>query len=415
MAGWPTRGLKPWDTALKAYIDFVVDRLGLRVDGHTDHGDVSGSVTFTGPSGTHVFDATGATTITLDGFSEGQVASLLCFSGAENVIVTGLPDLVLTDGLVVSALLSRGVWVTGGGGGTPAEPVPDDTTPPPAVTTLVATGGEGQMTLNWTAVVDPESPVSYAYRVWRNSNGASGTWTTVTGTTATVTGLSGGDYTAEVYSYSAGGTTTPDTAEATVTIGPDAFATSVFLDTFNRANATLTASPTPDVGPVWTGNTSSYNISSGKISGTGTIKSTHGVPVTTPLLLSATFTLPTTGTPQALFNARGLPAENGPRFLLKREAARTYLTLNGGGTVTFNNGNGQYDVWAHVPGHNYSVVQTVVVEIIYGEGTWDAYVTMDGGTRTRILSGTNTNAGLDPTTVAFQTDFVTDNIEVSTL
>lgn len=225
-----------------AGVGTVANQLADRIDGYADHGDVSGPVTFNGPTGSHWFDATAPTTITLAGFAEGQVVSLLPFSGAADVTVTGLPDLELTDGLVASAMLARGVWVTGGGGGgTPATP---DTTPPTAVTDLVATGGEGQIVLTWSAATDAESSVAYRYRAWLTSGGATGAWTSTTTTAATITGLAAGAYTAEVYAYSNGGASATDTATATVTasLGYD------IGDDFNAANTTSIAGRVTPVG-----------------------------------------------------------------------------------------------------------------------------------------------------------------------
>lgn len=222
------------------------DQLAERIDGYTDHGDVSGDVTFNGPTGSHWFDATAPTTITLAGFGEGQIVSLLPFTGAADVTINGLPDLELADGFIASAQLARGVWVTGGGSGTPATP---DSTPPTAVTGLDATGGAGQISASWTAATDAETSVSYRWRVWLTSGGATGAWTTTSSTSFTKTGLTvAGGYTVEVYAYSNGGASATATDTATVTVNP--FPTADAYDTFTRSG-NLWASTTEGGALTW--------------------------------------------------------------------------------------------------------------------------------------------------------------------
>lgn len=246
-------------------------QLADRIDGYVDHGNIYGGVTFSGPTGSHWFDATAPTTITLDGFQEGQVVTLICFSGAEDVTINDAGDTTLVDGTAWSAILARGAWIGGGGGGEPAVP---DTTPPTNVTGLTATGGEGQVTFNWNAATDTESPVKYGYRVWLTSGGATGAYTTRTSVgPVTVTGLSAGNYTVQVYSFSNGGNTTPVSATATVTVNP--FPGANAYDTFNRSG-NLQGSTTEGGGLTW-GSTGAGSllwpgtapISGGKVTGTG--------------------------------------------------------------------------------------------------------------------------------------------------
>lgn len=216
----------------------VADSLAARIDGYTDHGDVSGAVTFNGPNGTHWFDATAAATITLAGFTEGQVVSLLPFSGAANVTVADAIGIELTDGLISSAMLARGMWVTGGGGGTAATP---DTTPPSNLTGLVAgTPTSTTIPFSWAASTDSESTVRYAWRI-KPTSGAYGAWTTgITGTSATATGLSAStDYTIEVYPYSSGGSATGMTVTTTTGAYVPASGDVLTSDSFSGAAGTV--------------------------------------------------------------------------------------------------------------------------------------------------------------------------------
>lgn len=190
-----------------------VEPLAAQVSGYTDHGDISGAVTFAGPTGSHWFTATGPTTITLDGYSEPDVVTLICFGGAVDVTVAGMPELELADGTAWSAQLARGVWVTGGGSGTAATP---DTTPPSAITDLAAAPGEDGTTasLTFTPASDAESTPRQRIRYYAQG-GLAGPWPTsgplygLTTSPAQLTGLTPGTtYVAEIQSYSAGGSQT---------------------------------------------------------------------------------------------------------------------------------------------------------------------------------------------------------------
>lgn len=237
-------------------------QLAARIDGYVDHGNVSGAQTFDGPTGSHWFDATGATTITLDGFAEGQVVTLICFSGAEDVTIVGAGETELADGTAWSAMLARGTWVGGGGGG---EPVVPDSTPPSAVTGLTATGGEAQVSASWSAATDAESPVHYRWRVWLTSGGATGDWTSTDSTTFTKTGLSAGAYTVQVYAYSQGGASA--TASATATATTPAGWSTIITDDFTGTDAALlTGRTTTTGGRTWSalGTEDSLSIKSNK-------------------------------------------------------------------------------------------------------------------------------------------------------
>ena len=242
-------------------------QLSGRIDGVDDHGSVSGAVSIDSDISTHWLDATGATVLSLTDGPSGEATryvSVLVISGAEDVTVTDLPDVTLTDGTFATFAWVRGAWILAGSGGS-SEPPVTDTTPPSNVTGLTATGGSGQIVLDWNNSTDTESTVSYRYRVWLTSAGAGSTaWTTTTTSAATVTGLAAGAYTAEVYAYSAGGSTATVSATATVT----APLTTDFLDTFTRGGAStnINASPTPDVGSNWGGSaTGSSTISGGRL------------------------------------------------------------------------------------------------------------------------------------------------------
>lgn len=195
----------------------ISEQLAARIDGYVDHGNVSGPVTFSGPTGSHWFDATAATTVTLDDFEEGQVVTLICFSGADDVAVVDAGDVELVDATAWSAQLARGVWVGGGGGGTPAVP---DSTPPSAVSGLAAVGGEGQVSASWSASTDPESALHYRWRVWLTSGGEAGEWTSTDSLNFAKTGMPAGAYTVQVYAYSSGGSSAVASTTATVTAVP---------------------------------------------------------------------------------------------------------------------------------------------------------------------------------------------------
>lgn len=199
-------------TAAEAVLAAIgpIEPLAAQVSGYNDHGNISGAVTFTGPTGSHWFTATGPTTITLDGYSEPDVVTLICFGGAVDVTVAGMPELELVDGTAWSAQLARGVWVTGGGSGTAATP---DTTPPSAITDLAAAPGEDGTTasLTFTPASDAESTARQRIRHYVQG-GAAGAWPTsgplygLTASPVTLTGLiPGTTYVAEIQSYSAGG------------------------------------------------------------------------------------------------------------------------------------------------------------------------------------------------------------------
>lgn len=319
-------------TAAQGVLDAIgpIEPLAAQVSGYTDHGDISGAVTFTGPTGSHWFTATGPTTITLDGYAEPDVVTLICFGGAADVAVNGLPDLALADGTAWTAQRARGVWVTGGGTGAPATP---DATPPTAVTGLDATGGSRQVTATWSAATDAESSVSYRWRVWPTSGGAAGDWTSTTATSFTKSGLASGDYTVEVYAYSHGGAsaTATDTATVTAPLVVD------FLDTFTRANGSLSAAPTPNTGGNWAGSTAAPTITSGALVGTGeTIYATRG---SNPAR-EASCTVTTTATSDVRFTAWSTADDlAGPRAALLPSGQVSFQGVTNG-SVTFNASGG---------------------------------------------------------------------------
>lgn len=308
------------------------DQLAARIDGYTDHGDVSGTLAVDPATGTHVLNATGALLVTLGEEINGTIVTLYVVGGADQVTVDGIADLELTDGAFASFVRIRGAWVlaSAGASSTPATP---DSTPPTAVTNLNATGGSGQVSATWTAATDAESSVSYRWRVWLTSGGATGTWTTTTSTSFTKTGLESGAYTVEVYAYSHGGAsaTATDTATVTAPLVVD------FLDTFTRANGSLSAAPTPNTGGNWAGSTAAPTITSGALVGTGeTIYATRG---SNPAR-EASCTVTTTATSDVRFTAWSTADDlTGPRAALLPSGQVSFQGVTNG-SVTFNASGG---------------------------------------------------------------------------
>lgn len=222
---------------------------------NNDHGDVSGSLTV-GPGG-HEMDLTGDVDVTVSG--TGDVTLFVHGEGTvtvagEEFVLTGDPDPAVIL-VVTSPRGDRYAFMAGGSG----EPVVPDATPPSAVTDLSATGGEGELTYDWTDSTDAESPVKYGVKVWEDSDAEPGSYTVrTTGGPVTVTGLPAGIYNIKLYAFSNGGSTTPDTATATVT-GVEVHD---FLDNFDGTAGTLLTAHTPDVGGgLWT-----------KLGGAGTLE-----------------------------------------------------------------------------------------------------------------------------------------------
>lgn len=186
MAGWPIRGLKPWDGALKAYIDSVA----------------GGSLTVVNGG-----------TVTMPNEPEGTLRAyrvksdtMFIFDGQETVLTPGAYSLERSDiGWLIYKAANGYLLGT----------VPDST-PPTTVTGLVATGGEAQIAVNWNDATDAESDVSYGYRAWLTSAGSSGAWLVTNTSDATITDLPAGDYTVQVYATSAGGSSPIVSATATV-------------------------------------------------------------------------------------------------------------------------------------------------------------------------------------------------------
>lgn len=222
--------------------------LAARVDGYTDHGNVYGGVTLSGPTASHWFSATAPTTITLEGYSEGQVVTLICFSGAEDVTVNDAGDTELVDGTAWSAMLARGVWIGGGGGGELAVP---DATPPSAPTALTVTPGSDGVsaTATFTPGVDAESTVKHRYILYPTS-GSQPAWPTsgpaynVTSPVALTDLTSGTAYTMKVQAYSNGGSQST-VATATFTTPTPAGWNTIVTDTFTGPDGPITAR-TPD-------------------------------------------------------------------------------------------------------------------------------------------------------------------------
>lgn len=177
---------------------------------------------------------------------DSRVTALEGDSDALTVVSTGPVDLddaapvgtmrgfvVTADGVLIEGTTTTaGTWVAvkeaaasgdasgwvlyqagaGGGGSTGVA----DTTPPSAIAGLTAAATDATtVTASWSASTDAESAVTYRARI-TPSGGAAGAWRTVTGTTTTFTGLSGGTaHTVEVYATSAGGQSAVASASAT--------------------------------------------------------------------------------------------------------------------------------------------------------------------------------------------------------
>lgn len=199
------------------------DQLAQRIDGYTDHGDVSGTLAVDPATGTHVLNATDALLVTLAAESDGRIVTLYVIGGAENVTVDGMADLELTDGAFASFVRIRGAWVLASAGASAGEPATPDTTPPSAVTDLAVTPGSDGVTATATfsPATDAESTVKYRYRLYATGSTApawptSGSQYNLAGSPINLTGLTvGEDYTMDLQAYSAGGSAAADTATFT--------------------------------------------------------------------------------------------------------------------------------------------------------------------------------------------------------
>lgn len=200
----------------------TAEALAARIDGYTDHGDVSGVLTIDPATGTHVLNATGSLLVTLDTAPDGRIVTLYIVGGAESVTVDGMTDLELTDGAFASFVRIRGAWVLASAGAA-GEPATPDTTPPSAVTDLAVTPGSDGVTATATfsPATDAESTVKYRYRLYATGTTApawptSGAQYNLTGSPINLTGLTAGeDYTMDLQAYSAGGSAAADTATFT--------------------------------------------------------------------------------------------------------------------------------------------------------------------------------------------------------
>lgn len=351
--------------------DVTLTKVTAQAYGYTNHGDVSGAQTFNGPNASHRFSATGPTTITLAGYDEGMVATLICFAGAEDVTVNNAGDVELADNTAWSAEYALGTWVSGGGGGTPAAP---DTTPPSNVVGLTVTGGSQQVSATWTASTDTESPVSYRWRVWLTSGGspASGVgWTTTTSPTFTKTGLAAGAYTAEVYAYSTGGSTPTVSGTATVT----APLTTDFLDTFSRGPSNISTSPNPDLGSPWIGSAlGACTISGGRLNAAGEMFAPRTVAAREIIAIA---TAPTSGETWFTGQANGTTGVAAGFGAQINAAGRVYTNLS---SVSFNISGGS-NPWT---ANGYLTAGDHTIKITH-EGTLTT-VYVDG---VKVLEGTS--------------------------
>lgn len=361
--------------------------------GITEHGDISGDVTFAGPKPSHRFNAAGPTTITLAGYEEGMVATLICFDGADNVTIAGLPDVELVDGTAWTAELAHDVWVTGGGGGgTPAVP---DTTPPTAVTDLAAApGSDGHsVTLTFSAATDAESTVKYRARVYP-TGGTAPAWPTsgplfgITGSPVVVTGLNGGTaYTAELHAYSNGGASATDSATFTT----PAALTTVLTDTFTGSGNLSTH--TADTGQSWAGSTAGTSLTANRLTtATGNVRSTHG-----SQCREATFDVYFTASDLIQVfpwdGETGSSGGTGPRGFLNQNGQ---VSLNSLSAVTYNIAGGT---------DNYTPVGTVDLDLNTSHAvkmTYDGTLCALFVNGVKVIEGTPA-AALDGTKVAVNT------------
>lgn len=238
---WSQDLAEAMDTLITYVIDNAVAELTPALYSYQDHGNVSGPVTIDPTIGHHDLDATGPTTLTIDDAPDGLIVSISAVTGADQVTVDNvLDDVTLTADTIATFMHRRGDWrlVSSGTSG------PADTTPPTPITDLAAMGGEGTLEATWTIPTDPDSTARTRYRYWETSEGASGTWATTTEAGFEATDVPAGDYTVEAYAYSAGGSSTADTATATVT-APEVHD---FLDNFDGTAGTLLTAHVPDVG-----------------------------------------------------------------------------------------------------------------------------------------------------------------------
>lgn len=130
-----------------------------RLDGVNDHGNVTGTLTIDPAHGYHVFDATGPTEVTLAD-PPGNSVSFKAITGADDVTVDGLADLVLTDDQWATFVYYRDAWhlaSAGASGGGEVEPVVDPPTQPGTVTVDPTADGYN---LTWVA-----STVAAGYEV----------------------------------------------------------------------------------------------------------------------------------------------------------------------------------------------------------------------------------------------------------
>lgn len=113
-----------------------------RVDGYTEHGNVSGPFTLEPPHGTHVLDVTGPTTLSIAEAPNGRLVTVAIRAGGTDVewvdsigFDAGTPEGL--DVITLTFLRLRGFWIAtagAGAGGEAVEPVTDPPTQPGTVT-----------------------------------------------------------------------------------------------------------------------------------------------------------------------------------------------------------------------------------------------------------------------------------------
>ena len=132
----------------------VAEQLADRIDGVTDHGNVSGAVSIDSDVSTHWLDATGATELTItDGPTGGtRYVSILPLSGAADITLTEPAAAELADGAFSTFAWVRGAWMLAGSGAA-ADPFTVSATAPTVKQDLAGTSLDAYTIPSKTGVV----------------------------------------------------------------------------------------------------------------------------------------------------------------------------------------------------------------------------------------------------------------------
>lgn len=197
--------------------DVLLAQVEARLFGYYDHNNVSGVLLVDPLVGTHVLNATAPLLISIADAIDGTLFSIFVETGASFVAVDGIADFSMQDETFATFERIRGAWKLATNSGITGVP---DATAPGNVTGVVFTGGEASATLSWAAATEDVSVVHYAYRIWPTSGGATGPYLSTDALSVNFAALAAGNYTAQVYAYSAGGASAVASATATVTVPP---------------------------------------------------------------------------------------------------------------------------------------------------------------------------------------------------